>query len=246
MSCGDAPEPMFYCPELSAAAGELTLSGEEARHAHSARRLAAGDTLWLFDGRGTIARAAVRAFERRTGTLRLALAKREQVALPWPQITLACALPKGERQAVLLDMATQLGMSSFRPLICERSVVRPGPSAQRRWERICLQACKQSRRAHLPAIEEPLTPARVPALAADGYRIWLADPEGAAIATCTARATLPDRLLLVVGPEGGFTPTELKVFDAAGAQRVSLGRGILRIETAALALLAHLRLRETT
>ena len=127
-------------------------------------------------------------------------------------------------------MATQLGMSSFRPLICERSIARPGPSARRRWERICLQACKQSRRPHLPDIEEPLTPALVPVLAAEGYGIWLADPEGASIAACAARATLPDRLLLVVGPEGGFTPSERKVFDAAGAQPVSLGRRILRID----------------
>lgn len=246
MSAVDAPEPMFYCPELAAAAGELTLGREESRHAHGARRLAVGDGIWLFDGRGTLARAKVRVFERGSGTLRLALVAREHVAPPRVHITLACALPKGERQSVLLDMATQLGMSSFRPLLCERSIARPGPSARRRWERICLQACKQSRRPYLPTIGELLTPALVPALAAEGYGIWLADSEGAAIAARTAGASLPDRLLLVVGPEGGLTPRELEVFDAAGAARVSLGRGILRIETAALALLGYLRLHDSS
>ncbi len=244
MSSIETPEPMFYCPELATAVGELRLDGQESRHARSARRISAGDSIWLFDGRGTLARAKVRALERRTGRLLLALVAREHVTPPRMHLTLACALPKGERQGVLLDMATQLGMSSFRPLLCERSVARPGPSTRRRWERICLQACKQSRRPHLPTIGEPLTPALAAALAAEGFRIWLADPAGAALAAHAAAAPLPDRLLLVVGPEGGFTRNEVAIFEAAGAERVSLGRGILRIETAALCLLGYLRLQE--
>ncbi len=239
MVSADLPsEPMFYCPELASAGNELTLSGEELRHAHSARRLRVGDALWLFDGSGDVAQAIIRGFDRRARALRLELTARRSLPAPRPHVGLACALPKGERQAVLLDMATQLGLQAFWPLHCERSVARATAGAHRRWQRICLQACKQSRRPHLPALERPLTPSQAAGLASRGYEIWVADPQGAVYRTGSAGGRAPDRLLLVVGPEGGLTAAELGVLQAAGARRMRLGEGILRIETAAVALLA--------
>ncbi|MFB3088665.1 MAG: 16S rRNA (uracil(1498)-N(3))-methyltransferase [Acidiferrobacterales bacterium] len=68
---------------------------------------------------------------------------------PQPRIELACALPKGGRQSILLEMATQLGINVFWPLQCERSSVKPGATASRRWQRICVEACKQSRQGWL-------------------------------------------------------------------------------------------------
>ncbi len=233
-------ESMFYCPRLSPGVDVTTVDGEEARHILTSRRLTIGDAIWIFDGHGTVGRATIIAREGRTRALRVQVHEREFIPLAHPQVELACALPKGDRQAVLLDMATQLGMTGFRPLLCERSIVRPSPHAARRWHRICIEACKQSRRPHLPAIHVALTPAQAVALADSDCTIWVADQKG---------KPLPARpwqqithLLLMVGPEGGFTDAEITSIADSGAQVISLGAGILRVETAAIALLAHLML----
>lgn len=230
-------ESMFYCPGLSPGVDITTVDSEEAHHILTSRRLAVGDAIWIFDGRGTVARATILAKESRTHVLRVQVHKREFISLPRPHVELACALPKGDRQAVLLDMATQLGMTGFRPLLCERSVVRPGPQAERRWRRTCIEACKQSRRPHLPTIHMALTPAQAVALAESDCTVWVADQKG----TPLAARPLPEKeeLLIMVGPEGGFTDAEITHIAESGAQVISLGAGVLRVETAAIALLAH-------
>lgn len=233
-------ESMFYCPGLSPGVDGATVDGEEARHILTSRRLKVGDAIWLFDGRGTVGRATIVAREGRTRTLRVQVHEREFIPLARPHVELACALPKGDRQAVLLDMATQLGMTGFRPLLCERSIVRPGPQAARRWQRICLEACKQSRRPHLPAIHAELTPAQTVALAGSDCTVWVADQKGMPL----PGRPLPEKeqLLIMVGPEGGFTDAEMTSIAESGAQVISLGTGVLRVETAAIALLSHIML----
>ena len=233
-------ESMFYCPGLSPGVDVVTLDGEEAHHILTSRRRAVGDAIWIFDGRGTVARATILAKERRARTLRVQVQEREFVPRVRPHVELACALPKGERQAVLLDMATQLGITDFRPLLCERSIARPGPQAARRWHRICIEACKQSRRPHVPAVHAALTPAQTVASANSDCAIWVADQKGTPLHARPSPRT--KHLLLIVGPEGGFTDAEITSVADSGAQIVSLGAGILRVETAAIALLTHVML----
>ncbi len=230
-------DPMFYCATLSEASGTIGLQGSEAHHAAGSRRLKIGDSISLFDGRGTIGRAIIENIDRRAKTIVAKVEERQAVPAPTPRIELACALPKGERLTVLLDMATQLGMAAFRPLQCERSVTKPGPMAQARWQRICAEACKQSRRPHFPAIHSPATPEQVLA-DTNGYDIWVADPTGVGI-TDLDTGEMNDRLLLLVGPEGGFSESELDGLLKAGGRMISLSESILRIETAAVALLSH-------
>jgi 16S rRNA (uracil1498-N3)-methyltransferase len=149
---------------------------------------------------------------------------------------LACALPKGDRQATLLDMATQLGITDFTPLACEHSVVAPGPNSALRWQRICVEACKQSRRAYLPRLHAARTPAEV-ARKHGALALLIAHPDGQAFAQAGARLTTAGAMLLI-GPEGGFSPQEVAAVRAAGGEPVALGSAILRVETAATALLA--------
>ncbi|MFQ5935091.1 MAG: RsmE family RNA methyltransferase [Acidiferrobacterales bacterium] len=234
------PDPMFYCPGLANVAGELTLDGEEAHHARNVRRLSVGDRICLFDGCGTVARAIVMATDPQSRGLRLQLHDRQSLPPPRPQIELACALPKGDRQNMLLDMATQLGVTAFRPLLCERSVVKVGANAQQRWRRTCLEACKQSRRAHLPVIHEALTPAEIASLTVDRCTIWVADPRGTPLHAVSVHTL--ERLLIMVGPEGGFTDAETAHLVESGAQVFALGPAVLRVEVAAIALLAYVAL----
>ncbi len=237
-------EPLFYCEQLAEPGTTLMLTGDEAHHATASRRLQRGDTLWLFDGHGGIARATLVHIATRGRTLELRIEERRTEPAPTPVIHLACALPKGDRQNVLLDMATQLGMTRFTPLACERGVVKPGANSMARWRKICLEACKQSRRLYLPAIETTSTVRDVVERATtEGNSVWLAHP-GAQSATVSAAVNqTADEVTILIGPEGGFTEEEVEQGVVAGARLLTLGASILRIETAAVALVAAFALK---
>lgn len=225
-------EPYFFLASIPPAGADAMLSADESRHAAVARRLRAGDKVRVFDGNGIVATAIVAGDARRE--LKVTIAERVQVAAPAVNVHLACAVPKGDRMATLLDMATQLGMSAFTPLVCARSVVTATEQATERWQRICLEACKQSRRAYLPALHGPTDfAAAVRTAVQNRHRLHIAHPGGTALG-----AQGGSGMTLLVGPEGGFTDDEVALAIDAGAQAVDLGEGILRTETAAVALLA--------
>jgi len=232
-------EPLFYSERLAEPGATLTLTGDEARHAAASRRLRIGDTLWLFDGRGGVARATVLNIAAPARELDLREERRTEPA-PQPSIHLACALPKGDRQGTLLDMAVQLGMTQFTPLECGRSVVKPGTGSAERWRRICLEACKQSRRTHLPVIHSSATPLEAVNRAINGGgAVWMAHPSAQAIPVASAvEQTVSADVTILVGPEGGFTEEEVAQASAGGARLIVLKSAILRIETAAVALIA--------
>ncbi|MHC4989464.1 MAG: RsmE family RNA methyltransferase [Planctomycetota bacterium] len=234
--------PWFHLPELPEVGAVATLDRREAQHATAARRLAAGSRVEVFDGRGTVAEARIIASdETRRGAVALEITSRRVVPPPAPLVHLACALPKGDRQSTLLSMATQLGIASFTPLECERSVARPGPSFDERAMRICLEACKQSRRAHAPDIAPAATPLRAAeAAAARGDAVLAAHPDATPLREALTPVGTCRGLTAIVGPEGGLTDVELDGLRAAGVTMLALGEAILRIETAAVALLAVL------
>ena len=233
-------EPLFYAEHLADPGATLTLTGDEARHAAASRRLQVGETLWLFDGRGGLARATLLHVTARGRALDLRIEERRTEPPPKPAIHLACALPKGDRQNVLLDIATQLGMTLFTPLVCERSVVKPGANSIERWRRVCLEACKQSRRTYLPKLRSPATPREVMARTARGTEtVWVAHPSAKAVSVSSAiKQNASADVTILVGPEGGFMEEEVEQTTGAGAQQIALGPAILRIETAAVALVA--------
>lgn len=230
-----ADAPLFYCPDLAERGTTLALSPEEARHA-TAQRLRVGDAITLFDGTGHGARAHVANLGGRGRDVSVAIDARFDAPRVSAPLMLYSALPKGERQATLLDMATQLGMTHFTPLQCERSIVQPGDGWQTRAQRICIEACKQSRRWHIPTLEAPMPVTAALARAHEAtQRIWFAHPGGGAKASAV---DIPATgVAIFVGPEGGFTESEAAQADRVGALRVDLGPRLLRIETAAVALL---------
>ncbi|MHB8743598.1 MAG: RsmE family RNA methyltransferase [Sulfuricaulis sp.] len=233
-------DPWFYFESLADPGAILTLTGAEARHAATSRRLHPGDSLWLFDGHGGIVRAILVRVAAGARELELRVEELRTEPPPKPAIHLACALPKGDRQSVLLDMATQLGMTQFTPLLCERGVVKPGINAPDRWQRLCLEACKQSRRSHVPVIHPPALPqVAVTRASAAGSSVWIAHPsaQAASIASAVNHGVAAD-VTILIGPEGGFTDAEVAQATGGGAKQLTLGTAILRIETAAVALMA--------
>jgi 16S rRNA (uracil1498-N3)-methyltransferase len=223
-------DPCFYCPDLPAVGSSHQLSEEESRHAGASRRIRAGDTISLLDGGGTLAAAVVDAVSRRA--LAFTVRERRTVPPPVPALTVACAVPKGERFRTMVDMLTQIGVACIVPLRCERSTVKPGPSIVDRGRRIAIEACKQSRNPFVPDIAEPASVHDSLAGISGTAGLAYAEAGGGALA---AQLEGTDGLRLYIGPEGGFTEAEISLLAGRGARPVGLGGNILRVETAAVA-----------
>ena len=216
----------FYLPDLPGS-GLATLTGDEAHHLSRVRRLAAGARVVLFDGLGRSCRAEV----IQVGKHAVELGLEEVVTEPPPPIalTLATAVPKGERFDWLVEKATELGVGRLVPLVTERSVVDPRSAKLDRLRRLIVEACKQSGRSRLMTLDEP-TPLSHYLTTEPAERRWLAHPGRGRFRTGESTSCA-----LAVGPEGGFTQCEVDEALDAGWQAVSLGTTLLRIETAGIA-----------
>jgi 16S rRNA (uracil1498-N3)-methyltransferase len=233
-------EPFYFLQELPESGESCLLTGDEARHLAAARRQATGDEVFLFNGQGVIARATIERIKQRGPEVQLCIQKKETQEVGSRHIILACAIPKGDRQRVLFDAVTQLGVHTIIPLLCQRSNIRTNEKQHARWQRICFEACKQSRRAHLPVVEPALCIAdALSRMGNDRCNITLAHPGNAASAMAPA-STEQTNAGLFIGPEGGFTEPEIQQIRDAGAKTVCMGRNILRTEIAAIALLSRL------
>lgn len=159
------------------------------------------------------------------------------------QITLAQALPKGDRWDWILQKGTELGVSRFLPFQSERSLVKIHPQKiekkRIRWQRIVKEAAEQSHRGKIPAVCEPITWEQLLDTIRQHEATWMAyEKGGTGLQTCLQQQAHFDHLLLVIGSEGGFAEHEVQSAVAAGATPVTLGSRILRTETASLAALS--------
>lgn len=231
---------LFYLPALHEGDTTIVLDGEEARHAAAVRRIRVGEEVAVTNGQGLLASGKVTSVENKPPSLELSVEQISEVAKP-RLVHLASAMPKGDRQRVLLEMATQVGIGEFTPLLCERSVSKENEKAQERWQRICVEAMKQSRRTWLPRVNPSL-----------GLKAFLDSLPGDTVLVCATASgddvhglgkIEPDHdIAIVVGPEGGFTNDELAMVRQRGALEFSLGQGVLRTETAAVVIAALARL----
>lgn len=225
----------FFAPSLSES-GTLTLDGPEAHHLMHVLRIAAGEAVEVFDGRGLVVSAVVVAVRKRDVELRVVTSRRD--APPAREVILGTAVPKGDRFDWLIEKATELGVTRIVPLVTARSSVDPRDGKLDKLRQTVIAACKQCGRNHLLELS-PVT------AWADFVRNEL--PHRAAFIAHLSPAANPpsasmlDHLpstVLAIGPEGGFTNEEVALAVAAGAKPISLGPLVLRIETAAIALAA--------
>lgn len=229
----------FHVDDLTPA--EVVLTEAEAHHAAHVLRLRAGGEVELFDGRG--GRASGRIASMGRGEVVVAVEHRQAPRpQPRPAVHVAFAVPKGKRLDWLLEKATELGAASLQPVIFHRSVAggeELGDAKRQRWLSHCVAAAKQSGLDFLPELRDPVPLAEVLA-ASSGQMALMGSPDADAAPLPAALAGLKDDqdVLLLVGPEGGLTDEERKAAAAAGVAPVRLGDTVLRIETAAIALLA--------
>ena len=218
------------------ATGRAVLTGDEARHLSRVLRAAVGDEVLLFDGCGRSWPARVAVIGRDTVELETGEPRIEPA--DGTRLTLAVALPKGERQKWLVEKLTELGVAKLVPLVTERGVAEATPAAVARLERGVIEASKQCGRDTLMEIAAPASVAALVAATPAGVIGLVADPQGQPLDAAGWPATT--EVIALVGPEGGFSPAELAAAEAAGWPRITLGHYVLRIETAAMALAARL------
>lgn len=234
----------FFAP-VSFETPLIELSREESQHLAGVLRKSSGDIVEIFDGQGMAADAIVEIADKRASRLRIVVRKPTPPAVP-PTIELATAVPKGDRASWLIEKATELGADAWTPLLLTRSVVDPGEGKVSKLRHTVIAACKQSGRNRLMKINATRSWTDWLAAAARDRTIVIAHPSGASADESLKRPVNADRrgdsISIVIGPEGGFTDIEIAAAAEAGAHIVSLGPHILRIETAAIAALAWLRL----
>ncbi|HEV2973037.1 MAG TPA: 16S rRNA (uracil(1498)-N(3))-methyltransferase [Pirellulales bacterium] len=230
----------FFHPSL-AGHGSISIEGTEAHHLIHVLRAKPGLEVILFDGSGAEFLARVERVER--STVRLAVVESREVDRELPvSVTLGVALPKGDRQRWLVEKATELGITRLTPLVTARGVAQPTRETLRRLERAVIEASKQCGRNRLMQIAVPVCWSDF-LLAAGSATKLFADPGGSALSIdLLSQFSAALEILLAIGPEGGLTDAEVDEAVGTGWQAVDLGRRILRIETAAIALVAAVTL----
>jgi 16S rRNA (uracil1498-N3)-methyltransferase len=221
--------------------GELTLDPAQARHARGALRLEEGAEVEVFDeagnvATGTLAYSGAHGASVRVAKIRTPAGDEGGAGFSW---SVASAVPKGERADWMVEKLSELGAAAFIPLVTARSVVHPeGRGKRDRWQRLATESAKQSRRVGVMRIDE-LTKLEDAVATAAGAG-WYLSPSDDALRASEAVAArgLTDRLLLFIGPEGGWTPHEEETMRGAGLTPVRLTDTILRVETAAVAAAA--------
>jgi 16S rRNA (uracil1498-N3)-methyltransferase len=211
------------------------LSGSEAHHLLHVMRAKVGTELIVFDGEGGEWWAEITKLGR--AEVELALKKHRSIERELShELTVAIALPKGDRQRWLVEKAVELGVTRLVPITTSRSTASAAePPAK--LARYVVEASKQCGRNRLLEIAKPQPWSELASKVANVNR-FLAHPGGKALSQLNRDASAPTTL--AIGPEGGFTDEEVALGSDLGWQLVGLGERILRIETAALALAAQL------
>lgn len=219
--------------------GEVVFNREESHHAATVLRLRMGDEVIIFDGAGNYGIGVIVNPDRKGVRVRIDAVQAEK-RRPI-HITIATGIPKGKRWQLLVEKCTELGVDRLVPMLSGRSVVK-GDGDPGRWRRWAIEAAKQSRRAVIPEILEPVVLENTLALAArDKALPLLADPDGEVPRTYQAAIKEAGKVMVLVGPEGGFSDRELELFGREGVAKIRLSPFILRIETAAATACALIR-----
>jgi 16S rRNA (uracil1498-N3)-methyltransferase len=239
--------PRFFCPSRNISREEIILdNAADIHHIRDVLRLKSQNEVEVFDEQRNDYLCSIKKIMASKITLHI----KEKKALPGQgrvSITIACAIPKKSLMDEVIDKLTQLGVERIIPLETQHVIVRLDADKKsarlERWRKIAQSAAQQSHRNTLPVIEPVKSVEEVLALA-DNYDLKL-------IPTLSGKRRLlkdiinaahPKNILILIGPEGDFSPAEVKLACSKGCLPVSLGELVLRVDTAAIAVASYLLL----
>jgi len=227
-------------PSTAVPGDAVTLTGAEAHHAATVRRVRVGEEVTLGDGRGAWLTGRVESVAPRGVVVRIQ--ERVDAAAPSPRVVLVQALAKGDRDELAVQAATELGVDEIVPWQASRSVSRwdaaKAAKGRARWATIAREAAKQAHRAWLPEVADLTTTGALAQRAAASLVLVLEPTAQDALSALELDAADARDIVLMVGPEGGIAADELETLVAAGARLVRLGDTVLRTSTAGPAALA--------
>lgn len=234
----------FFVEEITPTTDSLSLTGKEARYISKVLRMKKGEKLTIMDGKGQLFESIVEDLDYKEVKVRI----NKSISPPPPspiEIRLAQALIRSNSMDYLIQKLTELGINSIHLFYSERTVIRLKPGHLRnkmdRWMEIMKSACRQCGRVTLPTLNPPLPFEEIIKNAPDKdtLKILLWENEETLDLKGVLRSMGPlPHTLVMVGPEGGFTPNEINQAREAGFQIISLGGRILRTETAAVSLIS--------
>ncbi|MED1792386.1 16S rRNA (uracil(1498)-N(3))-methyltransferase [Brevibacillus nitrificans] len=222
---------------------EVTIVGDDVHHIVNVMRSKEGEKIFVSDGTGRSAVAKIVSLSAKEVRATIVELLNEQRELPI-RVTIGQGLPKGEKMEWILQKGTELGAYSFFPFSSERTIVKLDAKKEakklERWRKIVKEAAEQSHRDVLPELLAPVS-FREALKAGEQYTrcaIAYEKEGGATMHQVLTEMTADESLLVLIGPEGGFTPDEVAQAEAKGFLSVSLGPRILRTETASQYVLA--------
>src|ERR1051325_8850209 len=219
----------------------VTLTADEARHLRDVLRLQAGDEVYVFDGRGREFRCAVVKTMRDAAELRIEAEVEPAKPESQLQLNLCVALLKGEKFDLVVQKTTELGVTKITPLMTRFADIHlrdesDGAKRVARWQRIALEAAKQSGRAFVPEVTLPVA---FESVAVEGLGVMFSERGGEALEALQPSKTIT----ALVGSEGGWSDEEIESARARNFHVITLGGRVLRAETAAItvtAIMQHL------
>jgi len=235
--------PRFYIPPARWNLDRLLLDEDETHHATDVLRMKVGDHAMVFNGEGAQAVVELDSIGKRA--IELKLLHPSQSASPACRITLGQAIPKGKNMDLIVQKATELGAASVVPLLTERTVVqfeaRDAEKKREKWQVVAIEACKQCGQNWLPSVLPPQTLAAFfqsnptfDLLLVASLQPGALHPKAVLTDFLSERGAQPASVLVLIGPEGDFTPAEIALAQAHGCRPITLGPIVLRTETAAL------------
>ncbi|MCL5105185.1 MAG: 16S rRNA (uracil(1498)-N(3))-methyltransferase [Armatimonadetes bacterium] len=216
------------------------LTGDPARQISKVLRLKEGDFICLLDGTGNEHDALISALSKDEVTARI-LGTNACSREPRLRVTLAVCLPKGDKLELIVQKCSELGISKYVIVNSERTVARPdsSKSADRlaRWRRIAAEAAEQCGRAAAPEVEGIIEFSELAGEISSHQLALVAweEESGVSLKSALQANQKAETVILIIGPEGGLTEEEVALAKSAGAISVSLGKRLMRVETAAVA-----------
>lgn len=245
--------PRFFIAPSQVSGSRISISDEDVRHIAAVLRMKTGDALLLCDGQGAEYQVAIAEISK--SEIKTDIINQSKREIASPRITLCQGLPKSDKMDWIVQKATELGVSNIVPLVTERTIVKIRDEEKRisRWQKICREAAMQSNRPDIPQIEQvrsfrdfifsldpgprPLTPGS--SAPEPGTLLLIPWEEGTEpIKDVLQKSREVKKVIVLIGPEGGFSSVEASMAREKGFHAVSLGPNILRTETAAIAVLS--------